>query len=941
MKLKTYLHQFNPILSTPNAARRLLRIFALVLLVGILGGVYNFLLFTFNNEISQRRGYMSSAIAEAHTFFTTREALLESLSLSATRYDWQAEPAASDEEIHLLLGDAPGKQWSIWLTQRMRDYLKAQQVNLIYVSSDVETTVARLYNATPAPGEFSETMLNELQALKHDNVPALQELWLTHKSAGHSQLYIFIRLDERDVNSGWLGLEMDDREVSSALSDHSAGEFTMFNAQGMPLFSNSRNPHSSQNLPDLQQQDFFGFVGDGWLPDHIVLRKQLKSSDWQLSYSIDLRAVLSALWPQLSATLLFCLFSSSLVWLLTHRMERRFINPAIMRIQALIESERFSRDVIQTAPVALCVLRRTDGQVVLENTLSQQWLGQGGEREHLCHGWIFQAFDSLDPALSDYFETIDGRHLYLSCAPTRYKGEDVLLCAFSDISARTEIEVALDEARQLADAANEAKTLFLATMSHEIRTPLYGVLGTLELLARTDLDAQQKNYLRAIEGSSATLLQLICDVLDVSKIEAGQLAMELSEFSALELVRDVIQGYAAAAQSKGLQLYSCLDSQLPDRVIGDVSRIRQILNNLLSNAVKFTDSGRVVLRVKLLSRDGERASLQWQVSDTGKGIAHDDQPFIFEPFYQTEGNTNVVAGTGLGLPICLRLTNLMNGNIRMVSELGLGSSFSLTLPLEEPTIGSLSTTTMTGLLPEVVYVVSPIREVADAISGWLRRWGARPQIGRPSHQEVGPECVLIELHPGIFEQRLAREWGGPLVLATSDGSNEPQAVCGGWKVNLNDLHAIYQAVSRAQGLRMAKPEPLIEQRDLRKLNLHILVAEDNVINQLILCDQLEELGCTVRLASNGEEALTIWRSEQFDIVLSDVNMPRLNGYELARELRRQGCTTPIIGATANAMRGEDALCLAAGMNHCLVKPFTLRALFNYLAPYERAAHEAV
>lgn len=940
MKLKTYLHQFNPILSTPDAARRLLRIFALVLLVGILGGVYNFLLFTFNNEISQRRGYMSSAIAEAHTFFTTREALLESLSLSATRYDWQAQPTASDEEIHLLLGDSPGKQWSIWLTQRMRDYLKAQQVNLIYVSSDVETTVARLYNATPAAGDFSETMLNELQALKRDNASALQELWLTHKSAGHSQLYIFIRLDERDVNSGWLGLEMDDREVSRALSDHSAGEFTMFNAQGMPLFSNSRNPHSSKNLPDLQRQDFFGFVGDGWLPDHIVLRKQLKSSDWQLAYSIDLRAVLSALWPQLSAALLFCLFSISLVWLLTHRLERRFINPAIMRIQALIESERFSRDVIQTAPVALCVMRRSDGQVVLENTLSQQWLGQGGEREHLCHGWIRQAFDTLDPALSDYFETIDGRHLYLSCAPTRYKGEDVLLCAFSDISARTEIEVALDEARQLADAANEAKTLFLATMSHEIRTPLYGVLGTLELLARTDLDAQQKNYLRAIEGSSATLLQLICDVLDVSKIEAGQLALELSEFSALELVREVIHGYTAAAQSKGLQLYACLDPQLPDRVIGDVSRIRQILNNLLSNAVKFTDSGRVVLRVKLLCRDGERASLQWQVSDTGKGIAHDDQPFIFEPFYQTGGNTNVVAGTGLGLPICLRLTNLMNGNIRMVSEQGLGSSFSLTLPLEEPTIGSLSTT-MTGLSPEVVYVVSPIREVAEAISGWLRRWGARPQIGCPSHQDVGPECVLIELHPGTFEQRLAQEWGGTLVLATSDGSNEPQAMCNGWKVNLNDLHAIYQAVSRAQGLRMAKPQPLIEHRDLRKLNLHILVAEDNVINQLILCDQLEELGCTVRLASNGEEALAIWRSEKFDIVLSDVNMPKLNGYELARELRFEGCTTPIIGATANAMRGEEALCLAAGMNHCLVKPFTLRALFNYLAPYERATHEAV
>ncbi len=940
MRLKTYLHQISPILSTPDAARRLLRIFALVVLVGILGGVYSFLLFTFNNEISQRRSYMSSAIAEAHTFFTTRESLLESLSLSATRRVKNADSAVSAEEIHLLLGTRPGKQWSIWLTQRMLDYLKDKQLNLIYVTSGAEAKVLRLYNATPPASDLPKDLLKQLDHLKQVNPPALQELWLTQSTQGHSQLYIFIRLDERDADSGWLGLEMDDREVSNTLSDHSAGEFTMFNSQGLPLFSNSARPQASQALPRLLQHDFFGFVGNGWLPEQLVLRKQLKSSDWQLTYSIDLRAVLLSLWPQLLGALAFCVFGISLVWLLTRRIEHRFIAPAIHRIQALVESELFSRDVIQTAPVALCVLRRTDGQVVLENTLCQQWLGQSGEREQLSPGWIRQAFDTQAPTLSDYFETADGRHLYLSCAPTRYKGEDVLLCAFSDISTRTEIEAALEQARQLADAANEAKTLFLATMSHEIRTPLYGVLGTLELLARTHLDPQQKSYLQAIEGSSATLLQLICDVLDVSKIEAGQLALELSEFSTLALVQEVVHGYAAAAQSKGLHLYACIDPQMPDRVIGDISRIRQILNNLLSNAVKFTDSGRIVLRATLLSRDGERASVQWQVSDTGKGIAGDDQPFIFDPFYQTAGNTNVVAGTGLGLPICLRLTHLMNGSLRMVSETGLGSSFSLTLPLVECAKDVLPAS-MTALLPDVIYVVSPVRELAEAVSGWLRRWGARPQIGLPSAMDPAGAGLLIELHPGQAELRLAPQWNGPLVLASSDGCTVPQIMLGGCKVNLNDLHAIHHAVSQAQGIPVATPQASHEQRHLRKLHLHILVAEDNVINQLILRDQLEELGCTVELTSDGEEALSRWRAGTFDIVLSDVNMPKLNGYALAQELRRLGCTVPIIGATANAMRGEAALCLAAGMNHCLVKPFTLRALFNELAPYERALHESL
>jgi len=401
-----------------------------------------------------------------------------------------------------------------------------------------------------------------------------------------------------------------------------------------------------------------------------------------------------------------------------------------------------------------------------------------------------------------------------------------------------------------------------------------------------------------------------------------------------------VQGYAAAAQSKGLQLYACLDPQLPERLIGDVSRVRQILNNLLSNAVKFTDSGRVVLRVRLLAREGERVSLQWQVSDTGKGIAHDDQAFIFEPFYQTAGNTNVVAGTGLGLPICQRLTHLMNGTLRMVSEPGLGSSFSLSVPLEQRSCEAPAAASP-PLAADIVYVVSPIRELADSISGWLRRWGARPHIGAPDGREPDATAVLLELYPSAIGQRPSLPWRGPRVLASGDGAHEPHFSGDGWQVHLNDLLAIQRAVRQAQSGQIAHHPQASEPYALRPLHLHILVAEDNVINQLILRDQLEELGCTVALASDGEEALSHWREAAFDIVLTDVNMPRLNGYELAKALRRLGCSTPIIGATANALRGEDALCLAAGMNHCLVKPFTLRALFAVLAPYERVAHEAL
>lgn len=939
MRLRSYLLQISPLLSSPEAARRLLRVFAVVLSTGILGGAYSFLLSTFNNDISQRRGYMSSAIAEAHTFFTTREALLESLSLSAVRKGWQAEPLAfapSFEELHLQVGDGPGNQWSIWLTRRMCDYLKAQQVSLLYVAADAHAQSLRLFSASSGPMALSSRVLEQLQALRETEGPPLRELWLTDRDPQAPHLYIFKRLDERDADSGWLGLEMDSRAVSATLNDQSAGAFMMLNADGMLVFSNLPGARLNRSLLEYQGEQFFGFVGSGLLPDHLVIRKQLMSSDWQLVYSIDLLDVLQGLWRQLLGALVFCLLSIALILLLLRRFEQRLITPALHRIQALIESEAFSRDVIQAAPVALCVLRRSDGQMVLENQLAQQWLGAGEDRELLCPGWIRQAFDMAGAGHEQTFVTSLGQHLHLSSVPSRYKGDEVLLCAFNDISASKQVEAALEAARQSADAANEAKTLFLATMSHEIRTPLYGVLGTLELLSRTALDAQQRDYLRALEGSSATLLQLICDVLDVSKIESGQLVLEQEVFSPLELVHEVVQGYGAAALGKGLQLHACLDPALPLRLLGDRARIRQILNNLLSNAVKFTDHGRVTLRVRLSHREAERSYLSWQVADSGRGIAQEDQPFIFDPFYQAEGNTHVVAGTGLGLPICQRLTQLMNGQMRMVSDLGLGTSFSLLLPLEE-CLPESDDAVSCNLLAERIQVVSPLRELAESLAGWLRRWGARAQAGSTATLSTGG--LLLEAHPGKLDAPLLPDWQGRRIMASADGCGEPRQEGDCWYVNVSHLAAIHQAVCQAQGLWQLHDEARSPFPPLHPLGLRILVAEDNLINQLILRDQLEALGCTVVLANDGEQALRCWAQDQFDVVLSDVNMPRLNGYELARTLRRQGCVLPIIGATANALRGEEELCLAAGMNHCLVKPFTLQTLFHCLAAHQGNAHE--
>ena len=912
--------------STPQAARKLLHLFAIGLIVAVFAGSFVYLRAVFNEEVSLRRSYMNEAVFHAQDFFVSRQTLLKSLVLASVPDINGAKPYISanpDEEVSISLGTDEG-HWNLWLTCRMMTYLRQNKVNLLYVPYAADPEVVRLFDASSHLKPLPTLVLQRLAA--HGDV---DELWLTDNQVLDSPFYLFARLDNRQASSGWLGIEVDVPDLVEALRSESAGDFMLLDSQGQIIFANAVRSPLVDSLHSLEAQNSFGFIGSGWFPDRLAIRKQLGYSGWKIVYAVDIRSLLPVLgWPLLGCVLLGIAVCIGLR-LLILRIERRLITPSEARIQALVESEAFSRAVLQVAPVALCVISRTDGAVVLENSLSQQWLGSSSERAKLCHGWICRAFDENDPRNSDEIEMEDGRLLYLAFAPTRYKSQDVLICAFSDISARKQIEVTLERARLLADRANEAKTLFLATMSHEIRTPLYGVLGTLELLTRTELNEQQNNYLKAIERSSGNLLQLICDVLDVSRIEAGQLQLELNTFSPLELIEEVIQGYGGAAQAKGLQLFALIDSTVPEWLSGDVSRIRQILNNLLNNAVKFTDYGKIVLRLKMDSRDDERVMLHWQVSDTGKGIPLEEQARLFEPFYQVESAKNVVAGTGLGLSICKRLMHLMNGNMRLVSEPGLGSSFTLHLPLVQ--VNDPARSSPFGVLsPSIVYVVSPLRELAECYCGWIRRWGARAHLGAPKPGDAIDDAVLLELHPSTAAQLLEPRWTGALVLATSDTSVALQIENPCWRADLNSLQAVYRALSKAQGIHTGIHLEAGTGKAELKLGLRILVAEDNVINQLILRDQLEVLGCTVTLASDGLQALELWQEGKFDLVLTDVNMPRMNGYELTARLRAMKMTQPIIGASANAMREESERCMSAGMNHCLIKPFTLHTLYNCL-----------
>ncbi|WP_460091454.1 hybrid sensor histidine kinase/response regulator [Pseudomonas sp. S2_E02] len=628
---------------------------------------------------------------------------------------------------------------------------------------------------------------------------------------------------------------------------------------------------------------------------------------WTAIYVISLRSFLSyALWP------LLCLVAVVLALLGCGRVINRWytarvILPAQSAHASIAESEAFSRAVIDTAPTGLCVIRRSDHHVLLENQRAQQW-HDSSRLMSLLKSHSESGHADLE---------IDGRHLHLAFVSTRYQGQDAWLCALHDVTRHIEDAAALEEARQAADSANQAKSRFLATMSHEIRTPLYGVLGTLELLGLTPLAPRQQVYLDTIQRSSASLFKLISDVLDVSKIEAGQMTLELQDFCPLELTEDVVRTYSAFARAKGLQLYACIDSTLPDRLRGDPLRIRQILNNLLSNAIKFTDNGRVVLRVRVVQNAAGNAQVQWQVSDSGVGISQAQQAQLFDPFYQVNDADSQV-GAGLGLAICKWLCELMHGQLSVVSEPGLGSSFTLQLELENVP-GALADCPAFVAGSPAVYVRAPVNELALHLIAWLNRFGLDCRLVTT---EMPPSAaLLVDLMPLDNAPR----WNGPRIVAVAGGPNPSQLNGADWAVDADDVRAIAWAIDLAQhGTNAQRPASL--QAKTRPLNLQVLVAEDNVINAAIIKEQLEALGCAVVVVANGEQALAQWAPGRFDLLLTDVNMPVMNGYRLAEAVRQQDATLPIIGVTANALREEGERCAAVGMNAWMVKPLNLATL---------------